>query len=67
MGPKEECRLCGSKEDLDFYCGGPVDCLCDKCKTIVLKWEEARKNHEKWWRAERKKARSTSLKRESGG
>lgn len=62
MAPNEKCGLCDSTENLDFYCGGPVGCICDKCKIIVVKWEEAKKIHDKYWRDERKKVRLLALK-----
>jgi hypothetical protein len=49
MGPKMECELCGSKENLDYYAGGPVGCMCQRCKEIVLKYTKARQLQKDWW------------------
>jgi hypothetical protein len=65
MGPNAKCDLCGSEVDLDFYAGGPVGCMCKKCKVIVSKWEKAKKARDELWEqvlAERKKLKKEAEK-----
>ncbi len=48
------CQLCGEiKASTSQYCGGPVGLMCDDCRDIVYKWEEAKESAEKFWKERR--------------
>ena len=40
---EKQCQLCGGKNKVQIYCGGPAAYMCDSCRDIVYKWEERKK------------------------
>ncbi len=48
------CQLCGEiKASTTIYCGGPIGQMCNDCRDIVYKWEDAKDAHEAFWERRR--------------
>lgn len=45
---KMTCGLCKElKATTVIMCGGPIGQLCDECRVLIRRWEEAKKKHKK--------------------
>jgi len=41
------CGLCGElKASTTIMCGGPIGQLCQDCRDLIHKWEDAKKRHQ---------------------